>query len=313
MKIVFFGTPSFAAPTLEALYALSEVEVTAVVTQPDKPVGRGSKIQAPPIKELALRHGTPVFQPRSIRREFHSIHDSLSACGPFDIGVVIAFGQILPREVLDMPRHGCVNIHASILPRWRGAAPIQRAIQAGDEVTGVCLMRMEEGLDTGPVFACERTPIYPSDTGSSLHDRLSQLGAQLLTRNIRTIVDGKLKPTAQPEEGVTYAAKITAQDCKIDWAASAALVARSVRAFSPHPGCFSFLRDKRLKILSARPVRAQHSTAPGTIVAASSERLEVSCGEDILRIDEVQLEGKKRMTSEEFLRGIPLSPGERLV
>ncbi len=312
MKIVFFGTPFFAVPTLEALYALPGVEVAAVVTQPDKPSGRGTKIQPPPVKELALLHGTPIFQPRSLRKEFPSIRDALCACGPFEIGVVIAFGQILPKEVLDVPRHGCVNIHASILPRWRGAAPIQRAIEAGDEETGVCLMRMEEGLDTGPVFSCERTPIYPDDTGSSLHDRLSQLGAQLLARKLRAIVDGELKPSAQSENGITYAAKITGQDCRIDWSASAPVISRSIRAFSSHPGCFSFLREKRLKILNARPVRALHATAPGTIITASSERFEVACGEGLLLIHEVQLEGKKRMTSQEFLRGIPLSPGERL-
>ncbi len=313
MKILFFGTPSFAVPTLETLYAIPEVEVAAVVTQPDKPAGRGARIQSPPVKELALRHGTPIFQPRSLRKEFSSMQDALCACGPFDIGVVIAFGQILPREVLEVPHHGCVNIHASILPRWRGAAPIQRAIQAGDEETGVCLMRMEEGLDTGPVFSCERTPIYPSDTGSALHDRLSKLGAQLLARDIRAIVDRTIEATTQPEDGVTYAAKITGQDCKINWTDSAPEVARSVRAFSLYPGCFALLREKRLKILNARPVAALHSVEPGTIVTASSERLEVACGDGLLRISEVQLEGKKRMTAEEFLRGVSLSPGERLV
>ncbi len=313
MKVIFFGTPIFAVPALETLYCLPGVEMSAVVTQPDKPAGRGGKVQAPPVKELALRHGTPIFQPHSLRKELPCMRDSLSACGPFDIGVVVAFGQILPREVLEMPRCGCVNIHASILPRWRGAAPIQRAIQAGDEETGVCLMRMEEGLDTGPVFACERTPIYPSDTGGSLHDRLSRLGAQLLKRDIGPIVDGTLKPIVQPEEGVTYAQKISGQECRIDWSAPASEVARSIRAFSPHPGCFSLLRDKRLKVLEARSVAALHAAAPGTLVTTSSERLEVACGEGLLRINEVQLEGKKRMSSEEFLRGVALSPGERLV
>lgn len=311
MKIVFFGTPLFAVPTLEALYTLPGVEVAAVVTQPDKPSGRGAKIQPPPVKELALRHGTPIFQPHSLRKEFPSIREALYNCGPFEIGVVIAFGQILPKEVLNVPRHGCVNIHASILPRWRGAAPIQRAIEAGDEETGVCLMRMEEGLDTGPVFSCERAPIHPDETGSSLHDRLSQLGAQLLARELHAIVDGELKPSAQSEDGVTYAAKITGQDCRIDWGNPAPTIARAIRAFSSHPGCFSLLREKRLKILHAKPVRALHSAPPGTIITASSERFEVACGEGLLLIDEVQLEGKKRMTSEEFLRGLSLSPGER--
>jgi methionyl-tRNA formyltransferase len=313
VKIIFFGTPFFAVPTLEALYAMAGVEVAAVVTQPDKPSGRGAKILPTPVKEVASQHGTPLFQPRSLRKEFASIHDSLSARGPFDIGIVIAFGQILPREVLELPRCGCLNIHASLLPRWRGAAPIQRAIQAGDDETGVCLMRMEEGLDTGPVFSCERTSISLAETGSSLHDRLALLGAQLLIRDLRSIVDGEMHAAAQPDEGVTYASKITADDCRIDWSSPAPSIARAIRAFSPHPGCFSFLRDKRLKVLSGRAVSASHSTPLGTIISVSAERLEVSCGEGLLRIDELQLEGKKRMTSEEFLRGIALSPGERLI
>jgi methionyl-tRNA formyltransferase len=313
VRIIFFGTPGFAVPALEALYAQEGMTVAAVVTQPDKPSGRGAKVRPPPIKALAFRHDTPVFQPRSLRKEFLDLRHSLLASGPFDIGVVIAFGQILPKDVLDLPLHGCINIHASLLPRWRGAAPIQRAIQAGDQETGVCLMQMEEGLDTGSVFSCERTPIHSTETGGSLHDRLARLGADLLIRDLHSIVDGNLHSVAQSQDGVTYASKITTEDCRIDWALPANVIARSVRAFSPSPGCFSFLRDKRVKILGARAVPARHTTSPGTIVTTSPERFEVSCGEGVLQIDELQLEGKKRVSSEEFLRGMALSAGEKLL
>jgi methionyl-tRNA formyltransferase len=314
IKVLFFGTPTFSVPTLEALYAAPNVQVAAVITQPDKPVGRGGVITAPPIKTCALAHGTPVFQPHSIRKEFADLRPQLEALGPFDIGVVIAFGQILPQEVLSFPKAGCVNIHASILPRWRGAAPIQRAIEAGDVETGVCLMQMDIGLDTGGVFQEQRIPISKHDTSATMHDTLAKVGAGLLVKDLAPIVDGSLKAVAQSDDGVTYAKKILSEEAKIDWSHDALDIDRKIRAFYPLPGCFTFLNGKRLKILSALPKvnsQADGYTA-GSVVQALSDTLTIRCGRGDLRITELQLEGKKKMTASEFLRGSQLAVGSRL-
>jgi len=313
MKVLFFGTPDFSVPTLRALLNAPGVTVGAVFTQPDRPSGRGGKITMSPIKELALSRDIPVFQPLSLRKEFSILRDELSKIGPFDIGVVIAFGQILPKEVLDFPTHGCVNIHASILPRWRGAAPIQRSIQAGDTETGVCLMKMDEGLDTGGVYQERRTPIEPTDTGSTLHDKLASLGAENLIDALKEIISGSLTATPQPSAGVTYASKITTEECKIDWTRAADDIARSVRAFSPWPGCFTTWRGKRLKILFATTSKRSYpSTTPsGTIAYAQGDRLEIVCGNgSALSVIDLQLEGKKRMAADEFLRGTTFPEGE---
>jgi methionyl-tRNA formyltransferase len=302
IKVLFFGTPTFSVPTLEALYAAPGIQVAAVITQPDKPVGRGGIITPPPIKICAEFHGTPVFQPTSIKKEFTSLKEHLDPLGPFDLGVVIAFGQILPEEVLNFPKAGCVNIHASILPRWRGAAPIQRAIEAGDRETGVCLMQMDIGLDTGAVFSEQRVPITDRDTSSSMHDVLAQAGANLLTRDILQIVNGALSPTPQSDVGVTYAKKVLSDEVKIDW---------TIRAFCPFPGCFTSLNGKRLKILNAHPVESEQSISedPGAIIQALSDTLTVKCGNGAIRVVELQLEGKKKMTASEFLRGSNLGVG----
>lgn len=313
MKVLFFGTPDFSVPTLQALLDAPDVEVGAVLTQPDRPSGRGGKVTMSPIKELALARNIPVFQPSSLRKEFHVLRAELEKLGPFDFGVVIAFGQILPKDVLDFPIHGCVNIHASILPRWRGAAPIQRAIEAGDHETGVCLMKMDEGLDTGAVYAEIRLTIEPSDTGASLHDKLAALGASSLVARLREILIGSLTATPQPSEGVTYAAKITTEECRIDWNRPARELALSVRAFSPWPGCFTLWRGKRLKILLASESRRQYppSIPAGTIAYAQGDRLEIVCGAgSSLNVTDLQLEGKKRMGVEEFLRGTTFPEGE---
>lgn len=313
MKVLFFGTPDFSVPTLRALLNAPDVEVGAVLTQPDRPSGRGGKVTTSPIKDLALAHNVPVFQPTSLRREFHTIRGELEKLGPFDFGVVIAFGQILPKEVLDFPSHGCVNIHASILPRWRGAAPIQRAIEAGDRETGVCLMRMDEGLDTGAVYAEYRLTIEPSDTGASLHDKLAELGASTLVARLREILADSLPATPQPTEGVTYAAKITTEECRIDWNRPARELSLSVRAFSPWPGCFTMWRGKRLKILFASESRREYpkGVPAGTIAYAQGDRLEIVCGSgSALSVTDLQLEGKKRMSVEEFLRGTTFPEGE---
>jgi methionyl-tRNA formyltransferase len=313
MNVLFFGTPDFSIPTLQALIDAPGITVGAVLTQPDRPSGRGGKITMSPIKQLALTHGIPVFQPSSLRKEFHGIHHDLTQLGPFDIGVVIAFGQILPKEVLNFPTHGCVNIHASLLPRWRGAAPIQRAIQAGDAETGVCLMNMDEGLDTGAVYAEHRIPIEPTDTATTLHDKLAALGASRLVEALSEIVSGSLHAIPQSSDGVTYAAKISTEECRINWSLSARDIALSVRAFSPWPGCFTTWRDKRLKILFASESRRRyaHETPPGTIVFAQGDRLEIACSPgSAICVTDIQLEGKKRMSVEEFLRGAAFPEGE---
>lgn len=312
MNVLFFGTPEFSVPTLRALLAMPTVTVKAVVTQPDRPAGRGGKITASPIKELAMHSDIPVLQPTSLRRELPQVLHELSGLGPFDVGVVIAFGQILPRQILEIPRCGCINIHASLLPRWRGAAPIQRALAAGDEETGVCLMQMDEGLDTGGVFCERRVLIQPRDTGATLHDTLAQLGATALSSELEKIATGSLRATPQASEGVTYAAKITSEECRLDWSKSAEELARLVRAFSPYPGCFSFWRGKRIKFLFARALPGSGALVPGSIAVASGGRLEISCGTGLLAVEELQLEGKKRMTTEEFLRGTGLTEGEAL-
>ncbi len=315
MRVLFFGTPDFSLPTLQALINAPGVTVGAVFTQPDRPSGRGSKITMSPIKELALAHNIPVFQPTSLRKEFHTLREDLSELGPFDIGVVIAFGQILPKEVLEFPTHGCVNIHASLLPRWRGAAPIQRALQSGDAETGVCMMQMDVGLDTGAVYTEHRIPIESSDTGSTLHDKLSSLGAAHIATTIGKIVDGSLAATPQPTDGVTYASKITTEECKIDWSLPASQIALSVRAFSSWPGAFTVWRGKRLKILFALESKRSHTNVhvPGTVAYAQGDRIEIACGDGTgIRVTELQLEGKKRMPTGEFLRGAAFPEGEVL-
>lgn len=313
ISIVFFGTPHFAVPTLEALSTHPDVQVKAVITQPDRPAGRGGLLTAPPVKQCATSKNIPVFQPNSIRKEFASLQGQLTKLGPFDLGIVVAFGQILPLEVLTWPRHGCINIHASLLPRWRGAAPIQRAIEAGDQETGVCLMQMDVGLDTGAVFARSTTPISDSDTTPILHDRLSVLGAELLIAKLPEITRGSLEASPQPDEGVSYAKKITSDECLLSWNRSACELSCKIRAFTPHPGCFTTWQGRRFKILLAHEAQALPSdirnASPGVVVRSSPETLVVQCGEGLLSLDEVQLEGKRRMSISEFLRGSPIPAG----
>ena len=316
INILFFGTPQFSVPTLEALCNAPNIKVGAVITQPDRPTGRGGIVTPPPVKLCAARHSIPVFQPTSLKREFAGLLPELAPLGPFDIGVVIAFGQILPPEVLTFPKAGCVNIHASLLPRWRGAAPIQRAIEAGDTETGVCLMHMDAGLDTGNVFSRSHTPLLETDTYETIHDALAHSGAQLLVKDIQSIVNGELPATPQPSEGVTYAKKIIAEEMRLDWTQTAPDIHRKIRALYPSPGCYCMLEGKRLKILRARLTgdsdRAHHHS-PGTILQALPDTLTVQCGVDVLRLEEVQLEGKRRMLVDEFLRGSQLTAGMRLL
>lgn len=310
-SILFFGTPQFSVPTLEKLCTTSGLRVAAVVTQPDRPAGRGATITASPVKLCATRHGVPVVQPHSIKRELASFRAAVAAFGPFDVGVVIAFGQILPIEVLELPRMGCVNIHASILPRWRGAAPIQRAIEAGDAETGVCLMQMEAGLDTGAVYSHARTPIHASETYETLHDRLSLMGADLLVRDLNSIINGSLHATPQSPEGISYAHKISANETRIDWSQSAAQISRKIRSLYPHPGCHTFLDGKRVKIIRAHPViiPVDSVATPGTVLQALPDTVTVQCGDGALRLEELQGEGKRRMPVAEFMRGAAVRAG----
>ena len=312
--ILFFGTPQFSVPTLQGLISAQQYRVGAVVTQPDRPAGRGRTLTPPPIKTLALQHDIPVFQPKSLKKEFEALRTSLDALGPFDVGVVVAFGQILPLDVLSYPKKGCINIHASILPRWRGAAPIQRAIAAGDEETGVCLMQMDQGLDTGAVYSCEKTRISPVTTTHELQNALATMGCQLLLKDLSSIVTGSLIAVPQNSEGVTYAQKITSSEALIDWNQSSSTIFNRIRAFSPVPGCFTCLRGKRLKIIKASVTQSStvEERKPGTVLESTNGQLIVSCGEGSLAIERVKPEGKKEMEISEFLRGATITPGTLL-
>ena len=305
MSIVFAGTPDFAAASLAAVLEAG-VPVSLVLTQPDRPAGRGMSLQPSPVKRLALTHGLPVYQPASLREP--EAWERLTALRP-ELMIVAAYGLLLPQAVLDIPRRGCVNVHASLLPRWRGAAPIQRAILAGDAQTGVCLMGMEKGLDTGPVFAAATTPIGETDTGRSLHDRLADLGARLLVQHLPDLLAGALTPVPQPAEGVTYAAKLDKAEAPLDWRRPAAELRRQVCAFDPVPGATASLDGVALKIWSA--AAAAGSGAPGTVLAADRNGVLVACGTGALRLTELQKPGGKRLPAAQFLAGQPLPPGTR--
>lgn len=302
MKLIFAGTPDFAAAALAALLDAGH-EVALVLTQPDRPAGRGMALQASPVKRLAQARGIEVFQPTTLRDE--AAQARIAAVGA-EVMVVAAYGLILPQRVLDLPRHGCLNIHASLLPRWRGAAPIQRALLAGDAETGVCIMQMEAGLDTGPVLLREATPIAAADTAATLHDRLAAIGARLIVDALTRL---PLAAEQQPEAGVTYAAKIDKAESAIDWSQPAAAVDRQVRAFNPFPGAHSTLSGVGLKVWQAEPVAG--SGLPGQVLAAGRDGIVVACGDGALRLTELQKAGGKRLTAAQFLAGNALQPGER--
>ncbi|MFW5691590.1 MAG: methionyl-tRNA formyltransferase [Chloroflexota bacterium] len=304
-RVVFMGTPDFAVPALSAL--ITHHEVVGVVTQPDRPAGRGSKIRMSPIKEVALKHQIPVFQPEKLRRE--AAIDELNTWTA-DVYVVAAFGQILPQAVLDIPPYGCLNVHASVLPRWRGAAPIQAAIRAGDAMTGVTIMKMDAGLDTGPILAIKEVAIAPDETGESLHDRLSEVGAELLIDTLPGYMMGDIQPVTQPEDGVTHAPQIRKEDGLIDWTASAPEIERTVRAFTPWPGTFTYWQGQQLKV--HRGVAAAGSAAPGEVVSHGEAGAAVGTGQGVFSVHEVQLEGKKRVAIADFLRGYPEFVGATL-
>ena len=314
LSVIFFGTPDFAVPTLQALFSMPNTEVRCVVTQPDRPAGRGKELRPSPIKVQAAKKGVPIIQPESIKRIKSAFIQQLNQYAPFDIGVVIAFGQILPEVVLNLPRYGSVNLHASLLPRWRGAAPIQRALIHGDTETGVCLMRMEPALDSGPVFSSEKCAISKEDSFGSLHDKLAQISASLIKQDLEKICRGELVSKPQGDGGVAYANKILEQEAHIDWSKSANELHNLIRGLSPIPGAFTTVQGKRLKILKAalkKPFSGQ-SFQPGQVQAIDKNMLEIKCGADALALLEVQLEGKQRMPIGVFLNGYSIKSGIRL-
>ncbi|MBP3983678.1 methionyl-tRNA formyltransferase [Pseudoxanthomonas helianthi] len=297
MKIVFAGTPEFAVPCLRA--AAQGGEVIAVYTQPDRPAGRGRGLQASPVKLAAQELGISVLQPETLRDE--AAQAQLRELAP-DLMVVVAYGLILPRKVLKIPRHGCWNVHASLLPRWRGAAPIQRAIEAGDAETGVDLMQMEAGLDTGPVLLQRRTPIGDAETGGQLHDRLSELGAEALAEGLALLREGRLPPAqGQPEQGVTYAHKLDKTEAKLDWSQPAVVLARKVRAFNPWPVAEAQVAGERLRIHEAVALPSVFVSEHGRIIAADKRGIDIACGEGALRLLRVQREGGKPVSAADYL------------
>ena len=302
LRVVFAGTPEFSVPCLEACRA-SGVEVVAVYTQPDRPAGRGRKLTPSPVKQAALAAGIPVEQPESLKSQ--AARDTLAAYRP-DLMVVVAYGLILPRKVLALPRLGCWNVHASLLPRWRGAAPIQRAILAGDAESGVDLMQMEAGLDTGPVLLERRTPIDRADTGGSLHDRLSALGADVLADGLRRAVAGEtLAPTPQPEAGVTYAHKLDKAEAKLDFQRDALALERQVRAFDPWPVAEGEIAGEPLRIWAAEAIARDHAAAPGSVLSAGRDGIEIACGSGALRVTALQRAGGKRIGATDYLNARP--------
>lgn len=307
MNIVFAGTPEFAVSSLKALNE-SRHAVVAVYTQPDRPAGRGRKLLASPVKQYALEHGIAVRQPASLQDAEEQRR--LASLNP-DIMIVVAYGLILPQAVLDIPRLGCLNVHASLLPRWRGAAPIQRAIEAGDQSTGVTIMQMDAGLDTGAMLNKAETPIRADDTAATLHDRLANLGAETLLSTLDMLEQGECIGQPQDNEQATYARKLDKTEADIDWSLPAALLARKVRAFNPWPAACSSLNGKRLRILLAQSGPANGERTPGTICAID-DAISVATGEGRLLIHRLQLEGGRAQTAQEFLNGHRLQPGDRL-
>jgi methionyl-tRNA formyltransferase len=305
MRVAFAGTPEFAKAALEAVLAAG-FEVPLVLTQPDRPAGRGMQLHASPVKQLAQAHGIPVDQPDRLKDP--ATHGPLIAAAP-DVLVVAAYGLILPQAVLDIPRFGCINIHASLLPRWRGAAPIHRAIEAGDAATGITVMRMEAGLDTGPMLLAEALPIGGQDTTATLHDKLAALGGRLIVDALRRLP--QLVPAPQPEAGVTYANKIEKAEAAIDWRRPAIEIERQVRAFNPFPGAAGTLRQTPVKVWMAQATAG--AATPGTVLESGPAGVLVACGEGALRLTELQKPGGKRLSARDFLQGFPVAAGESFV
>lgn len=314
MKVIFAGTPEFARVALERLLAAG-FEVPLVLTQPDRPAGRGMKLQTSPVKQCALEHGIAVAQPMSLRLDGKYPEEAAAAkaaidAAQADVMVVAAYGLILPQWVLDTPRLGCLNIHASLLPRWRGAAPIHRAIEAGDAETGVTIMQMDAGLDTGDMCVIERLPIAPNDTTASLHDKLAALGGRLIVEALEMAACGGLNRTPQPVDGVTYAHKIDKAESLIDWTESAEVIARRLRAFNPFPGGATSLGSEAIKVWEAQAEPGVGT--PGIVLAADARGVRVACGNGVLNMTLLQRAGGKRLAAGDFLRGFEVPAGATL-
>ena len=312
MKIIFAGTPVFARVALERLHQAG-IEIVLVLSQPDRPAGRGMKLQASPVKQYALEHGMPVAQPRSLRLDGKFPEDAAAArdaiaAAQADAMVVAAYGLILPQWVLDAPARGCLNIHASLLPRWRGAAPIHRAIEAGDLETGVTIMQMDAGLDTGAMLLRETLPIAPQDTTGSLHDKLAEVGGTMIVAALHAL--NTLTAEAQPEAGVTYAHKIEKAEAAVDWRDSAQVIQRRVRAFDPFPGAQAQLGGETIKLWAAEALPGERIGEPGQVLAVGADGILVQTGEGALRLTELQRPGGKRLAAAEFLRGQRIEAGQ---
>lgn len=307
MRLIFAGTPEFAARALSALIQAGH-DIPLVLTQPDRPAGRGMKLMPSPVKRLALEHGLQVLQPENLKGA--EIQAQLASFSP-EVMIVAAYGLLLPKVVLETPKFGCLNIHASLLPRWRGAAPIQRAILAGDTESGITIMQMDVGLDTGAMLLKARLPITPEDTAGSLHDKLAEQGASAIVEALGLLAQGQLNPEQQDEAAACYAAKITKAEAQLNWADNAENVARAVRAFNPAPGAFTLLNGDTIKIWRAQPEAAASGTS-GEIVSVASGGILVKCGAGALRIHELQKAGGKRLSAAQFLAGNSLAAGQTL-
>ena len=297
LKIIFAGTPDFAAQHLTALLA-SEHQVVGVFTQPDRPAGRGNKLTPSPVKVLALEHNIPLFQPKSLRPEENQ---QLVADLHADLMVVVAYGLILPKAVLEMPRLGCINVHGSLLPRWRGAAPIQRSLWAGDSETGVTIMQMDVGLDTGDMLYKLSCPIESSDTSATLYNKLAQLGPTGMLATIQQLADGSAKPEVQDETAVNYAEKLSKEEARLDWSLSAAQLERCIRAFNPWPMSYFMVEDQPVKVWSAQVLPHQANSQPGEIVHADKKGIQIATSDGVLNITELQPAGKKAMKAQDIL------------
>ena len=315
MRVIFAGTPEFACVALQHLHAAG-FTIPLVLTQPDRPAGRGMKLQASPVKQFAREHHISVVQPRSLRLDGKYPDDAASAraaieAAQADVMVVAAYGLILPQWVLDAPRSGCMNIHASLLPRWRGAAPIHRAIEAGDAETGVTIMQMDAGLDTGDMLLVEKLPIGPQDTTGTLHDRLAVLGGRLMVQALELAACGGMPAVKQPAEGVTYAHKIEKGEARVDWSQPAAVISRRIRAFDPFPGAFTELDGETFKLWRHEVLAAPEAqaAAAGTVLSADGGGIAVACGDGVLKLTELQRAGGKRLAVADFLRGFDIKPG----